>query len=250
MTRLRPRDSGSTLAKAASPLAVLALFAVALAACSDSVTTTPTSPSVPPAPMTDVQSATATYEVTFDATWSHSSHPVDFPETAHYSPLIGGTHDARARFWNEGTRASDGIEAMAERGQVSPLDSEIERAIRNGTAEFVLRGESVRRTPATTSLRFTISQRFPLVTLVTMVAPSPDWFVGVAGLDLFAGGTWTSEITLPLYPWDAGTDDGATFLSLDLEAQPHHAIAEIRAAPLAPRGFAAPMGSLTFRRMG
>src|SRR5262245_10923006 len=58
----------------------------------------------------------ASYTVTFTSTWSASSHPVDFPANAHFSGLIGATHDDRVRFWREGELASAGIQAMAELG--------------------------------------------------------------------------------------------------------------------------------------
>ncbi len=199
--------------------------------------------------MADPQPQVAIYEVTFDATWTRASHPLDFPDRAHFSPLIGGTHDSSVRFWDEGRPASEGVERMAENGRVSPLDAEIEAAIAAGRAELVLTGPGI-DSPGRTRLRFTVSQRFPLLTLVTMVAPSPDWFVGVSGLDLFAGGAWAAELAIPLYPWDAGTDRGVTFDSEDREARPHRPIELISSAPLAPSGVAAPLGEFTVRRVG
>ena len=55
--------------------------------------------------------------------------------------------------------------------------------------------------PNTTSFEFEIEKGHPLVTLVTMIAPSPDWFVGVAGLDLQAGGEWAPEVVVDLGAW-------------------------------------------------
>jgi hypothetical protein len=83
-----------------------------------------------------------------------------------------------------------------------------------------------------------------------MVAPSPDWFVGVTGLDLFQGGVWADEIVVPLAPWDAGTDNGRSFESPNREAIPHQPISLITTSPLAPSGAAEPLGTFTFRRVG
>src|SRR6185503_13897945 len=58
----------------------------------------------------------ARYRVTFDSAWSPAAHPIDFPDSAHYSGLIGGTHSAEATFWQEGQFATEGIRRMAERG--------------------------------------------------------------------------------------------------------------------------------------
>ena len=45
-----------------------------------------------------------------------------------------------------------------------------------------------------------------------MIAPSPDWFVGVFGLSLLdAEGNWVEALTVNLYPWDAGTEGGDDF---------------------------------------
>lgn len=227
----------------------LALAALVVAACSDDDPASPTAPPVPP-PMVAPQPQSAIYEVTFDATWTEATHPVDFPDNPHFSTLIGGTHNRRASFWDEGRVASAGIEAMAERGRTTPLDSEIRAAIAAGNGGELFVDRNGIGSPARTTLRFTATQGFPLVTLVTMVAPSPDWFVGVSGLDLFAGGVWLEQRVVPLYPWDAGTDDGFSFASPDREATPHQPVFEIRSSPLAPTGMAAPMGTFTFRRVG
>jgi hypothetical protein len=82
-----------------------------------------------------------------------------------------------------------------------------------------------------------------------MVAPSPDWFVGVHDLDLSADGDWAAERTVVLYPYDAGTDDGATYSAPDLAARPHAAIAPLEGAPVAHLGRVAPFGQFVFRRL-
>lgn len=52
-----------------------------------------------------------------------------------------------------------------------------------------------------------------LVSFVSMMDPSPDWFVGVSGLELcLPNCTWIESKVLDLYPWDAGTDSGATYI--------------------------------------
>ena len=67
----------------------------------------------------------ATYELTFDATWSEETHPTDFPSNAHFSQPVGGLHNADVTFWEPGGIASDGIEAMAELGATVPLLDEV-----------------------------------------------------------------------------------------------------------------------------
>ena len=203
-------------------------------------------PPTPPAPPAAV--ATARYAVTFDSTWSPATHPTDFPASAHYSPLIGGTHAASATFWREGALASEGIRRMAERGGVSPLDSEVAAAIAAGTAERVISGPALGRSPGSAAMEFEISQAFPLVTLVTMVAPSPDWFTGVSGLPLYENGQWRDEVRVDVFGFDAGTDSGVSYSSPDQESVPRQPIARL-AYPLSASGPAPRLGSFTFRRL-
>lgn len=51
-----------------------------------------------------------------------------------------------------------------------------------------------------------------LVSFVSMIDPSPDWFLGVSGLDLcLRNCTWAESKIVDLYPYDAGTDSGPTY---------------------------------------
>jgi hypothetical protein len=234
-------------------LLMLGLAAALTTGCSSSLMTSPsplpgvsatTSPSDSgPAP------GTARYRVTFQASWSNATHPVDFPSSAHFSSLVGGTHSADVAFWREGGLATDGIRDMAERGSTSRLSAEMGGAVSAGTAEHVFTGGNISVSPGSATAEFDISQRFPLVTLVSMVAPSPDWFVGVSGQSLFQNGQWTSALRVSLDPWDAGTDGGATFDSPDLTIVPRLPITRIITAPLSPSGRVTPLGTFTFSRI-
>src|SRR5207249_5771223 len=120
-----------------------------------------------------------------------------------------------------GQLASPGIQAMAELGEKMPLMDEIDAALTAGTAQVLLSGDGIRPSPGRTSLEFRIAESHPLVTLVSMIAPSPDWFVGVADLPLFASGQWIDSLTVSLYGWDAGTDEGTTYTAANAPAAPH-----------------------------
>jgi hypothetical protein len=208
------------------------------------------SPVVPtPAPQATPTAATARYRVAFDSTWRAETHPDDFPTNPHFSPLIGGTHSSRVRFWSAGGTASAGIEAMAEEGRTSPLDAEIQAAIGAGTAFSLIRGGSISRSSGSASAEFEIGRDHPLVSLVSMVAPSPDWFVGTDSLSLVEGGDWVAERVVTLYPWDAGTDSGATYTAPDADTQPRQPIRALQGHPVASGGQVAPFGTFTFRRV-
>jgi hypothetical protein len=191
----------------------------------------------------------ARYRVTFEATWSAATHPTSFPGRPHFSPLIGGTHSTRVVFWEAGGTATPGIEDMAEQGSTSPLDAEIQAAIAGGTAQGLIEGPGISRSPGTASVEFEIGPEHPLVTLVSMVAPSPDWFVGVHGMSLLEGGDWVAGKTVTLDPYDAGTDSGRTYKSANADTMPREPIRRIEEPPLASGGGVAPVGTFTFVRL-
>jgi len=190
-------------------------------------------------------SRTAEYTVVFDATWSVATHPTDFPAGAHFSSLVGATHRDGVTFWAPGGIATDGMEEMAELGGTATLTDEVDVAIAVGDADQVLSGGFVFPSPGSTGTSFTASRDFSRVTLVTMIAPSPDWFVGVSGLELHENGDWVAEKVVPLLPWDAGTDAGTTFTSPNDDVTPHAPIAAITGYPFAG---GVPLGTFTFTR--
>jgi len=229
-------------------LVVLSAVVISIDCSSSSPTTpdpVPTSPPSEPAPQA---APAADYTVTFDSSWSATTHPEDFPSNPHFSGLIGATHTDEVWFWDIGDTASDGIKAMAERGSKTPLDEEIRAARAAETADRILSGDGIGRSPGTVSLDFRIRRDAPLVTLVSMVAPSPDWFVGVSALSLIENGDWIDELTIELYANDAGTDSGKTYAAPDQATVPRMPIRQIRGRPILYNGAVAPMGRLTFTR--
>lgn len=189
----------------------------------------------------------AFYRVTFASTWNGETHPhVNFPANAHFSPLIGATHNLSATFWMSGTLASPGIEQMAETGGTTILRSEINAA--GAAVRETISGPGLATATGSVSIpTFSASRNHPLVTLVTMIAPSPDWFVGVHDLSLLdAQGNWRDTVVVTLYPYDAGSDDGADYTAADLDPAAHQPIATLRGhSPFA----AAPIGTFTFTRI-
>ena len=75
------------------------------------------------------------------------------------------------------------------------------------------------------------TKSFPFLTLVSMIAPSPDWFVGVDGISLREAECWAPRIEMELVGYDAGTDSGATFTAPNADVTPHEPIGPIEALP-------------------
>ena len=189
---------------------------------------------------------TAQYSLRFHSIWSRDTHPVDFPGNPHFSPLIGGVHNSSVRFWEVGGIASAGIEEMAELGQTRGLEREVEDAVAAGHAAGVVLGDDISRSPGSATASFIVSREFPLITLVSMLAPSPDWFVGVSGLSMFENGTWVERKILTAYTYDAGTDSGPSYNSSNADTRPAEPIGLLEAGPFAN---ATPVGTLVFARV-
>jgi hypothetical protein len=198
-----------------------------------------------------VSDYTAQYRVVFDATWSQASHPTNWPVSAHFSGLVGATHNGKVHFWRDGETASEGIRLMAELGQKTSVLNEVSPAITSGTADFQVSGGGISPSPGSVSLTFpqAISRDFPLVTLVSMIAPSPDWFVGVDSLNLIENGRWVTNKMVSLYGKDAGTDSGTTYTSADQVTVPRDLVTQFTGFPAIQNGVIVPFGTFTFIRL-
>ena len=174
--------------------------------------------------------STAVYTVTFEGQWTTTATPDRVPGGAHFSRLIGAVHNSGVTFLRSGEAATAGIESMAETGGTSVLSGEVTNAGTNALS--LVQGDTDNIGPTTLkSLTATLTNDHPRVTLVTMIAPSPDWFVGVSGLTLLdAGGDWVESLQVDLYPWDAGTEDGSGFSTANSATSPRGVITNLRGA--------------------
>lgn len=179
------------------------------------------------------RASVAEYTVTFDMTWSAVTHPSAYPPNAHFSAMIGGTHDASTSFWHLGGLASLGIEQMAEGGAKLPLLGEVQQASDAGSAFSQVNAPSGGDSPGVRQASFVVSSTHPEVTVVAMIAPSPDWFVGVDGLALWDGSSWAESVLVSLEACDAGTDDGTDFIAPDQDTTPPEPITAFSGPPFA-----------------
>jgi hypothetical protein len=209
----------------------------------DTLVPTPTLTPMP-APVTPAE-----YQLTFEATWSDTTHPIDFPSTPHFSGLIGASHHPGVRLWDVEKPASPGVKNMAETGGKVPLDSEIDALIDAGDACVKISGGGINPSPGTVSVVFTVDQDCSAVSVVTMIAPSPDWFVGVSALGLLEDGAWVDQKIVELFPYDAGTDSGTSYTSPDLPTENPETIFRIESDPFLVDGSVPPLGKFTLIRL-
>src|SRR3989441_3376110 len=81
-----------------------------------------------------VPTGPAEYTVIIKSTWTKTSHPFEYPSGAHFSGMIGASHNAKYSIFAIGRRPTAGLERLSEEGKHSPLDTEIRTAIDQGNA--------------------------------------------------------------------------------------------------------------------
>lgn len=190
----------------------------------------------------------AVYNITFQSTWNTLEH-TSIPNGAHWSDLLLISHNTPNAYLEIGLNASTGIKNMAELGDNTALKSDATVAINTGSSYFYLE-DNFSPNNATSSLTFTAAtfcEAFPYVTLVSMIAPSPDWFIAVNSLDLREMDSntglysWKEDFTIDVFAYDAGTDNGTDYDSPDSPNTPV-AISMINGAPFNGNK----IGTLTF----
>ncbi|WP_375750962.1 spondin domain-containing protein [Vibrio sp. HN007] len=171
-------------------------------------------------------SDSATYTLTFKSDWSAANFPTNYPAgVAHFSPLIGMTHNSSASLFTSGSLATSGVEIVAETGGTDTIKTEIGDIQNLGNSQSLIEGSGLPFGQTETSVSFTLDKSFSLVSVITMIAPSPDWFIGVDSLDLFESGSWKDEVVVQLKVYDSGTDDGTVFTSANADSSPKQNIA-------------------------
>lgn len=125
--------------------------------------------------------------------------------------------------WEPSKTSTRGMEAMAESGKQLVLLIEMEEQGDNMLQYLAVGGIGSGTGKRSRSLSVDNAHRF--ISLVSMIAPSPDWFVGVRGLDMCdPSAGWKEFVRNDLFPYDAGTDSGLKFKSPDSDTQPREGI--------------------------
>ncbi|WP_299550176.1 spondin domain-containing protein [Seonamhaeicola sp.] len=158
----------------------------------------------------------ATYDIVFESIWDSTTNDptngcstIDLPGGAHWSSLVGATHATANTFLEMGQAATPGIESVAETGAYGTFQTEVTS---NADADQFINGGGLGSGKGTISISdLQVSENYPLLTLASMIAPSPDWFIAINSYDLRNGGSWVNSVTIDLFPYDAGTEDGTGY---------------------------------------
>ncbi|MFK5878881.1 MAG: spondin domain-containing protein [Flavobacteriaceae bacterium] len=169
----------------------------------------------------------ATYDITFTSVWNATDHGT-LPSGAHWSNLIGANHILTNEFLQMGTMASLGVESVAETGANSEFENEINASVMANDSEQLINVASVSTaTGSVTISNLEIDEQYPLLTLISMIAPSPDWFIALNSYDLRQGGSWVSNATIDLFPYDAGTEEGTAYSTSNAATMPQENITSL-----------------------
>jgi hypothetical protein len=152
--------------------------------------------------------STASYKIIITGTWKSPQHVI--PVSNHFTQFVGMLHGDDCAMYKVGSLASKGVENIAEIGSSTVLKAEMDSLISAGKAlsKFFVTIPSIVGTDSTT-INATIKNAS--ISFESMIAPSPDWFVGIDSYKLIQNGKWITDVTIPVYGYDAGTEDGDVF---------------------------------------
>ena len=190
----------------------------------------------------------AEYTIVVKSRWTKAEHPLEWPATAHFSGVIGTNHTPAYSIFAVGTPPTPGLENLSEEGKHTPFDKEIHAAIAAGNAGTLFETGPLRNFADSIVGTVKVDDAFPLVSLVMMVAPSPDWFTGVRNVDLRENGAWAPSRTLDLVAYDSGGDDGTTYLAPNKDTNPKKPTSQAMTPHFVINGQVVPVGSVTFTK--
>ena len=146
-----------------------------------------------------------------------------------------------------GRTPSPGLEVLAERGRHSPLNDEILSATRAGHATSLAECPPLRDLTRRATFEIVVDRRHPWASAVAMIGPSPDWFTGF-DVDLRDRTGWIDRKTIDVYAWDAGGDEGMTYLAEDQDSNPKKPVTMATTMQFINNGRLMKIGTVTFIR--
>lgn len=195
----------------------------------------------------------AEYTIVFKNAWTPTTHPFEYPPNAtiggpHYSGIVGAAHNPSFTLFREGAMPTPGIERLSEEGKPSPLDEEIRTAIGGGSVSQLFTTGPLRDLKDSLVATVRVNASYPLVSLVAMIAPSPDWFAGVTDVNLMEPTGWATSRTVQVHAWDSGGDDGTTYKASDKDNNPKKPTTKAMSRHFVTNGAPVPVATVTFTR--
>lgn len=165
------------------------------------------------------------YRMVLHTFWTSSRFPKHYPQwrpPAQWSTLIGRSHGKSFVLFKIGQKASSGMKTFAETGKIAD-ELSISGQGENDVYD-IFSAPAIPTGSGRTETQFIIDGNHSLVSLVSRIIPSPDWFIGIDSFNLCVNGNWLDSITIEADPMDAGTDNGFTFTAPNWPTQPQGVI--------------------------
>lgn len=165
----------------------------------------------------------AVYKLRMDTHWSEEAFPKQYPHfrpPAQFSRLLGMVHNTSYVLWRDGSEVTPEIRTVAEKGTGELLEQ------KKGVQD-VFAAPAVFQGVGSTETILYSDGKHTLVSLISKIVPSPDWFVGLDSFELCVNGHWINNASIHAGPFDAGTDDGFTFTAPNWPTDPMIPIAPI-----------------------
>ena len=120
--------------------------------------------------------AEALYKIELKLQWASPAFTI--PVNAHFTAFAGMIHHKDSFLWAPNGLATLGLENVAEVGNPAQLNAEMDAIISKGRAlyKFEIPPPGITGT-IDTSFRFNLEHS--CISFASMIAPSPDWFVGM-----------------------------------------------------------------------
>jgi hypothetical protein len=150
----------------------------------------------------------ARYSLTVTGKWISPGFSV--PAGVHFTTFLGMVHNNETYLWKDNTKASLGVENVAESGNTTQLRLDVDSIIAVGKAISLI-AISAPLSTGSSKMNIYCNSNYSYISFESMLAPTPDWFTGLSGFNLFQNNKWISDTTINLYAWDAGTEDGDVF---------------------------------------
>lgn len=178
----------------------------------------------------------AMYDVTFYNNLTPRRFGSKIPqEGLVYSPLAAVSHSNRISLFTVRGFANSPVATLAKTG-VNADYIKLATKIRKFTGKVysVVDAGAPTMPGRSTTLRVSVDCKRPSVTVIGMIAPSPDWIVQINNLILFdtTSGEFVDRVSGRLIAYDTGVDSGNQFtppldLSLDIPTRPQKNIAPL-----------------------
>ena len=191
------------------------------------------------------------YSIKFESLFNAQSFRY-FPRGGRLTNLFLVAHDGDFTLWETTKKASDGVAKYVRRENSKVIQEELgysqDRIHRSVTVP-------VSASPNQKSTLISVDHRHALVSAMSGILPSPDWFTGVWHSNLCdeSNASWRKRVVVNLQPYDVGANSGRKFRSRSKDTKKRRFVQETRNLPKEKRQFTSrqsprvqPVGRLIF----